>query len=55
MIFYLGKHVFTEKPTAETTDQINECYTLAEKQGVNLYTGFQRYVHRVMFKIKETD
>ena len=37
-----GKHVFTEKPLGKTTEEIEQCYALAEVNGLALYLGFQR-------------
>ncbi|XP_076435593.1 myo-inositol 2-dehydrogenase-like [Babylonia areolata] len=43
-----GKAVFVEKPTAETREEIEQCYSLAENKGVHLFTGFQRRLDPVM-------
>eukprot|EP00010_Vexillifera_abyssalis_P008731 CAMPEP_0201545348 /NCGR_PEP_ID=MMETSP0173_2-20130828/1877_1 /ASSEMBLY_ACC=CAM_ASM_000268 /TAXON_ID=218659 /ORGANISM="Vexillifera sp., Strain DIVA3 564/2" /LENGTH=346 /DNA_ID=CAMNT_0047953727 /DNA_START=24 /DNA_END=1064 /DNA_ORIENTATION=+ len=37
-----NKHVFCEKPISMDVDEIRECFALAEKQGKQLYCGYQR-------------
>ncbi|KAL8597916.1 hypothetical protein ACOMHN_063812 [Nucella lapillus] len=44
-----GKAVFVEKPTAETREEIEQCYSLAEAKGTPLFTGFQRSAGHALF------
>lgn len=37
-----GKGVFVEKPTAQTKEEIDHCYSLADRMKKPLLTGFQR-------------
>jgi len=42
-VFFLGKSVLTEKPCAETYDEIKTCFDIAEREKKVLLTGFQRW------------
>merc|ERR1711936_32722 len=37
-----GKHVFCEKPMAETTEDVRECYEVAKSVGKSLFCAFNR-------------
>lgn len=47
-----GKHVFIEKPMAQTVQQAEELIKLAQKAGVILFVGYLFLYHPVFAKIK---
>lgn len=48
-----GKHVLSEKPLADTHEQIEELFNLAEEQNINLLCGLNRRFDPEISKIKE--
>lgn len=48
-----GKNVFCEKPIAETTEEVDELYKLAEEKKLTLLCGFQRRFDPSFMKLKE--
>ncbi|XP_022649037.1 uncharacterized protein LOC111267770 isoform X2 [Varroa jacobsoni] len=47
-----GKHVFCEKPVAESNESVRECYEQAKKHGVHLFCAFNRRYDPGLRKIK---
>lgn len=47
-----GKHVFCEKPVAETDEDVRECYEQAKRHGVKLFCAFNRRYDPGLRKIK---
>ncbi len=49
-----GKHVFVEKPGAQTVEQINELTTLAQEKKLSFCVGFIYLHHDVYVKLQES-
>jgi len=47
------KHVFCEKPLADTVDEIDECFNLAEENGRVLLCGYNRRFDPSLVKLKD--
>ncbi|OQR73395.1 putative oxidoreductase YrbE-like [Tropilaelaps mercedesae] len=49
-----GKHVFCEKPIAQSNESVRECYEQAKLHGVNLFCAFNRRYDPGLRKIKNS-
>ncbi len=47
-----GKHVFTEKPLGNSSEQISICFDLAKENNLALYLGFQRRYDKNFIELK---
>ncbi|MGK0136601.1 MAG: myo-inositol 2-dehydrogenase/D-chiro-inositol 1-dehydrogenase [Algoriphagus sp.] len=47
-----GKHVFTEKPLGNSSEQISICFDLAKKNNLALFLGFQRRYDKNFIELK---